>query len=81
VRDRALLLAGMIRDPARRSYALELLEVCLSPDVKNRVMPLVDVQSPAERLARLGLAAAHPPLDPIARCLTDRAVAAASWPS
>ncbi len=81
-RDRALLLAGMISDPipvgqardallrrdaAGRSYALELLEVSLPSDIKGRIMPLVEGLPPVERLARLGQAAAFPPLDRVAR--------------
>jgi hypothetical protein len=81
-RERALLLSGMLSDPtvvrqarealarrdaAGRSYALELLEVSLPADLKGRVMPLVEALPPAERLAHLGRAAAHPPLGAVGR--------------
>jgi HEAT repeat protein len=67
-RRRVLLLLGMAGDPAaiervrdalahggreKRAYALEVLDVTLSSDLRAHVLPLVEDLPPADRAARL----------------------------
>jgi len=55
---------------ARRSYALEVLDLRLPNDLKGLVMPLVDDLTPAARLRQLGAAFDQPALSPSSRVET-----------
>lgn len=68
-RERIFYLLSFVHDPGtilsardhmtsgsreKRAYAAELLEVSLSQELKEKVLPLLDDLSPAEKLRRLG---------------------------
>jgi HEAT repeat protein len=60
-------VAGANWTEARRSYALEMLDVTLSPDLKAMVMPLSEVLTVEARLSRLAPIASPPILSPVGR--------------
>jgi hypothetical protein len=59
--------AGANWTEARRSYALEMLDVTLSPDLKAMIMPLSEVLTVEARLSRLAPIASPPILSPAGR--------------
>ena len=72
--DRAAMLdvreslgRGRRASSARQAYALEILDLRLSGDLKALVMPLSEELSPAVRLQRLGGTYNAPPLSPAER--------------
>jgi HEAT repeat protein len=78
VDDCLRLTAGASSTMARRSYALEVLDVTLSPDLKALIMPLSEELTVESSLNRLESFSPHPRLTPSDRV---KALEAGSRPS